>query len=314
MKIKLLSLLFICVFVFALFFKGAYSAWISTNNQSSANNVQFEVPNWAFNNDFDLARIGYLSSSSYLTVSEERRIVNNSAEAIRLTNTAGTQSKDHSVTITTDRDYLLGEIRFFKLEFDYYHSNKREQSNKGFPSIQLLYNNTKKGSLQGGSETVNEKSSFIVTEINEDWWHLEYFITALAPTMVDHGDTALSLSTKINGIQIVDKFIYDYNSNTAFAVIDNLRFSAEPVSRLGLFNRTTTCSVNGYYWVKVAWVGELQSVQFIFSDPSIAEHDLNSTKSPFYIKGLSAGTTLVTAIVTLNTGQILSISNKITVS
>ena len=195
------------------------------------------------------------------------------------------------------------------------YAEKREQVGKGYPSVQLLYNNGKKGSSQGGGETVNDKSPFIVTDVGNGWWHLEYYVTAMIPTMVDHGDTALSQNQKINGIQIVDKGVYDYNSQTAFVVIDNLRFGPESVSRLGLFNRTTTCSVGGYYWVKVAWVGEIQSVTFTFSDDTIAEHDDDSTKSPFYIKGLKAGKVTVTVTMVLgDEHQVLSISNTITVS
>ena len=81
----------------------------------------------------------------------------------------------------------------------------------------------------------------------------------------------------------------------------------------GLFNRGTSFSVGGYYWFKIAWRGELQSCVMTFSDPTIAEQDLLSTKSPFYIKCLKTRTTTVTATLTISDGQVLSISNILTV-
>lgn len=310
------SILFIiCIFAIALILGTTYSTWMYTVTTDISNSVEFTVPTWDFVSDTGFAVIGNVGACTNLTATRETSIVLGSSEAVRLTNTAGTATKDHLFNISTDRDYTVGEIKYFKVEFDYYYAEKREQSGRGYPSVQLLYNNGKKGASQGGGETVNEKSPFIVTPIDDGWWHLEYYITAMAPTMVDHGDTALSLSQKINGIQINDRGIYDYNSQTAFIVIDNLKFSAELSPRLGLFNRTTTCSVGGYYWVKVAWVGEIHSITFTFSDNTIAEHDDVSTKSPFYIKGLKAGKVIVTVTMVLgDEHQVLTISNNITVS
>lgn len=314
MKHKFMASL-ITLFVTAFLFGTTYSAWVHNITADTNNPVQANVPFWDFGEDSDFARIGNVGNCSYLIASKETTILApHSNEAIRLTNTAGKSTKDHTFNISTDRDYTVGELRFLKIEFDYYHAEKREQVDKGFPAVQLLCDNVKKGGQQGAVETADEKSPFIVSHIDENWWHLEYFITALTPTMVDHGDTALNLSQKINGIQIIDKSIYDHHSMTGFAIIDNLRFSAESASRLGLFNRTTTVSVGGYYWVKVAWAGELQSVTFTFSDDTIAKHDDQSTKSPFYIKGLKAGNVTITAIVTLVNGQVLSISNNLTVN
>ena len=314
MRNKLL-LIIICIFACTLVFGLASATWVFIPTTSSSNSIDFVVPTWDFAADLGFAKLDNVGACTNLTATKETSITLGSSEAVRLTNTAGTATKDHLFNISTDRDYTVGEIKYFKVEFDYYYAEKREQSGRGYPSVQLLYNNGKKGSSQGGGETVNEKSPFIVTPIDDGWWHLEYYITAMTPTMVDHGDTALSLNQKINGIQINDRGVYDYNSKTAFIVIDNLKFSADLSPRLGLFNRTTTCSVGGYYWVKVAWVGEIQSITFTFSDNTIAEHDDASTKSPFYIKGLKAGSVVVTVTMVLGAErQVLSISNTITVS
>ena len=224
-------------------------------------------------------------------------------------------SKTHAINIALDRNYTLDEIKTFKIEFDYYHTEKREQNKKGMPKVQLLYNDVGKGSSQGGGQTTNDKSPFICTDIDENWWHLEYFITSLCPYLADHQDSALPLTQKFNGIKITDTDVYDHDGRTAFAVIDNLVFGSEPTSRLGLFNRTTSYSVDTYYWFKVAWSGELHSCVITTSDPTIAIQDTESTKSPFYIKGLKAGSFTATAILVVGDNRrVLSISNTLTVN
>ena len=293
---------------------GVGHAWVMGDATPSPNEAEVRVVDWDFGYDTDFALIDNVSSPTFLTATREVAITRGSNEAVRLTNTAGKQGKNHTVTLSTDRDYTLSEIRFMKVSFDYYYAEKREQAGKGLPKIQLLCDNVSKGSDQGGGDNATEKSPFICDDVGDGWWHLEYFITALCPTMTDHGDKPLPLSQKINGIKITDSFIFDYASNVAFSVIDNLRFSAGPTSRLGLFNRTTNVSVGGYYWFKVAWSGELRSCVITFSDPTLAEHDTASTSSPFYIKGLKAGKVTATATVETEHGTTLSISNQVTVS
>ena len=291
----------------------AYSAWVIDNSKSFNNNVEIEVPTWTFERDSDFALIDNITNCSYLTATKETSITQGSNEAVRLTNTAGTATKDHIFFVGTDRDYLLNEIKVMKVEFDYYHAEKRQQVGKGFPKVQLAYNGTGKGNTQGGGETCNAKSPFIATNIGSDWWHLEYFITALCPTndITAHGDGPISKNQKINGIKIIDSAIYDYNSKTAFIVVDNVSFSSESASRLGIFNKGTSFTLAvQYYWFKICWVGELQSCVMTFSDPTVAEQD----SYPFYIHALKQGSTNVTATLTLTTGQILSITNTITIT
>ena len=307
----------IMLFACTAFFGVAHASWAYDNAPLAENTAQVAVPTWQFNDGPDFAKVENVSNCSYLIASEETSILSpsgGSSEAVRFTNTSGTQNKTHGFTVSLDRTYTLGEIRFQKVEFDYYHAQKRQQSNKGFPKVQLVENNVNRGTNQGGGDTINDKAPFIATHLNEDWWHLEYFITALAPTMADHGDTPIGLSTRINGIKITDDNVYDHDSMTAFFVVDNLRFSSAPASRLGLFNRTTSFASGGYYWFKVAWAGELQSVDITFSDDTIAEYT-PSASSPFYIRGLRAGSVTVTATLSINDGnQILSISNAVRVT
>ena len=295
-------------------FGAGHAAWAVGGSAPTGNGTHVVVPQWGFE-DADFAKIGNLGGLSYLTAERETGIVRGSSEAVRLTNTAGTQTKSHTFVISTDREYTVGEIKEMKVEFDYYHIEKRQQQGKGFPKVQLAYNGTGKGNTQGGGEAMNAKSPFVATSLEGGWWHLEYFITALCPTMADHGDSPIGASQRINGIKVVDDAIYDFASGPAFVVVDNARFSAEPAERLGLFNRGTSFASGKYYWLKVCWVGELRSCVMAFDDDSMAEQDTASTKSPFYIKGLRAGTVTVTATLTIGDGtQVLSISSVLTIT
>ena len=306
--------LFIMLFSALLLIGTTYSAYVFNTPTNTSSVIQAEVPAWTFASDSDFAKIGNIGNLNYLTATQETTIVNASNEAVRLTNTAGTATKDHSFIVSTDRDYTVNEIKVMKVEFDYYHAEKRQQVGKGFPKVQLAYNGTGKGNTQGGGETCNAKSPFIATNIGSDWWHLEYFITSLCPTndITAYTDSPISKNQKINGIKIVDSAIYDYNSKTAFVVIDNVQFSSQSCSRLGIYNKGTSFALStGHYWFKVCWATELQSIVMSFSDSTVAEQD---TAHPFYILALSTGTTNVTATLTMTSGQVLSITNTITVT
>ena len=318
MKSKLLIPV-ITLFAGALLFGTTYSAWTFNNSANIDNTAQINIDssNWKFEGP-DYINVSNVSNLSYLTATTETTIVSpdNSTEAVRFTNTAGTQTKDHTFVVALDQEYVLRNIKTYKVEFDYYHAEKRQQTGKGFPKLQLTYNGSGKGNTHGGGETINEKSPFIAYSLNANWWHLEYFVTSLCPTFADHGDSGINESTKINGVKIIDSAIYDYNGNTAFIVVDNFRFDNTLAPRLGLFNKGTSFKLStGYYWMKVCWAGTLNSCVMSFSDPTIAEQDLDSVKSPFYVHALQLGTVTVTA--TLDIGeqhQILTISTVITIT
>ena len=281
--------------------------------------------NWGFE-DTDFAKSINLLSSTNLNVTKEETITQNSGEAIRIESTTGTTTKDHIINISLDRDYYLSEIKYYKLEFDYYHRYKREQYDKGFPKVQFLINNSTLGNEQGGTDTCTSTSPFVATNIDEDWWHLEYFVFAHMPTLAKHSDTPIALTKKINGVRINDKTMYDYNDTTAFAIIDNMKFSNEPTSRLGIFNRWSGDDAGKFFWFKVAFSGELHSCVLSSSDLTIAEPEFDPSDtisttapfpngSPFYFKLLSPGTVTLTA--TLEVGenhQVMTISNNITVT
>ena len=249
-----------------------------------------------------------------MTATKEETITQGSAEAVRFTNTGGTNARDHVFYVNLDRDYNLYDIATCKIEFDYYHTYKREQSTKGFPKLQLFSNNTGRGTAQGGDDTITDIAPYTVTNIDEDWWHLEYYITSMCPTICDHQDTPQS-NYKINRIKFVDRGVYDYAGTTAFMVLDNLVFTNEPGVRLGLFNRWAGDSVGKFFWFKVAWSGELHSCVLTTSDLTIAVPDTESTKSPFYVKLLKKGNVTITATLEIGSQhQVFSISNTITVT
>lgn len=300
----------ISIFACALLIGTTYSAWTYTTGAIDSNQVQVEVPEWDFLDDWGFAKYDNVFSTVNVTASKEETITQGSSEAIRMTSTSGTSTKDHIVNISLDRDYYLSEIQFFKFEFDYYHRYKREQYNRGFPKVQFLINNSTLGSDQGGTDTCTDKSAFTSTPIDDDWWHLEYYIFAHMPTIAKHSDTPIALTKKINGVRINDRTMYDYAGTTAFAVIDNMVFSAEPASRLGIFNRWTGDTAGKFFWFKVAFSGELHSCVLTTSDPTVAvpefaADDTTSTTapfpngSPFYVKLLQAGTFTVTATLEL---------------
>lgn len=312
MKNKFLVLLITLLTCFSLI-GTTYSAWIMTGPALNDNIVQVEVPEWQFG-DIGFAKLENISGLSYLTASREETITQGSSEAVRFTNTGGKAARDHIFYVDLDQDYNLYDIATCKIEFDYYHTYKREQNTKGFPKIQLFSNNTGRGTAQGGDDTITEIAPYVVTNIDENWWHLEYYITSMCPTIADHQDKPQT-NYKINRIKFTDRGIYDYSDVTGWFVMDNLLLTNEPGARLGLFNRTAGDTVGKFFWFKVAWSGDLHSCVITTSDPDIAIWDDESTKSPFYVKLLARGSVTITATLEIGSGhEVFSISNTITVN
>ena len=328
MKLKSKFLIpIISLFACALLIGTTYSAWVYNSSKTANNTAEVEIPSWQFNHDSDFARLrdGETYTCENVVATQERGILRGSYEAVRLTNETGTDTgKNHSIILKTDRDYLLSEIHTMKVEFDYYHAQKRQQADYGLPSIQLYSNNSSRGNTKGGANSIDKvgsKEVYFASDIGDGWWHFEFFITALCPPYSAYTDGVPAGNTKINGIKILDKNIMNFDSTTAFVVIDNLRFTATLAPRLGLFNGTNSFSYGGHYWMKVAWAGQLAGgfagVSFSFSAPGIIEQDTTQNNSPFYLLGVGTGTVTVTCTLTIVDGdgfQQLSISNKITVS
>ena len=292
----------------------AHASFTFNNAVQNNNQISFEVPEWQFEDDQGFAKIENISGLSYLTATKEETITHGSSEAVRFTNTGGKNAKDHVFYVNLDKDYNLYDIATCKIEFDYYHTYKREQNTKGFPKLQLYDNTTARGTAQGGDDTITEIAPYVVTNIDEDWWHLEYYVVSMCPTICDHQDKPQS-NYKINRIKFTDRGIYDYADVTGWFVMDNLLITNEPGARLGLFNRTAGDTKGKFFWFKVAWSGELHSCVITTSDSSLAVWDDESTKSPFYVKLLERGQVTITATLEIGTNhQIFTITNTITIS
>lgn len=312
MKNKFLAFV-ISLFACATMVGTTYSAWVFDRNIEATNIAQTEIPGWIFG-DQGFAKIENVSGLSYLTAEKEETITQGSEEAVRFTNTGGKAARDHVWYINLDKDYNLYDIATYKIEFDCYHTYKREQNTKGFPKLQLFYDSTGRGSAQGGDDTITEIAPYVVTNIDEDWWHLEYYITSMCPTICDHQDKPQS-NYKINRIKFIDRGVYDYADVNGWFVIDNLLLTNEPGARLGLFNRTTGDTKGKFFWFKVAWSGELHSCVLTTSDTSLAIWDDESTKSPFYVKLLERGQVTVTATLEIGSNhETFTISNTITIN
>ena len=314
---------FIAVFATAFLVGTSYSAWVSQTSVSNENTIQATVPEWVFG-DVGFAKIENVSGLSYLTAKKEETLTQGSTEAIRFTNTAGTQAKDHVFYIDLDKDYYLYDIDTCKIEFDYYHTYKREHNDKGFPKLQLYTDTKARGRAQGGDDTITDIAPYTVTNIDEDWWHLEYYIVAMCPTMTAHTDVAQT-NYKVNRIKFIDRGVYDYAGTTAFMILDNLVFTNKPGARLGLFNGWTGDAAGKFFWFKVAWSGDLHSCVLSTSDSTIAvpefEPGSDATKapfpngSPFYVKFLSPGNVTITATVEIGDEHLVqTISKSFTVT
>ena len=252
--------------------------------------------------DVDGCRVDNIKSSLNLNAENETENVSplgNSTNAIAFTKIENTDS--YSV-IGLNKTYALGDVKRAKVEFDYYHTNNTK------PNVSLMNSSTNKvvGTTQGFA---GNKTAYKVTNINSNWWHIEVPIVALAPTpdLADRGmkDVPIEESATFDSVKI----------NNGNCVIDNLRIDSTP-SSLGLFNNGTSIKAGNVYWMKVSWVGILHSATFTFDTPDIIRHeDLPEGRSQFYLRGLSAGTVVVTA--TLKVGynrQTLTIQNTLTVT
>ncbi len=89
-----------------------------------------------------------------------------------------------------------------------------------------------------------------------------------------------------------------------------MQFSIEPAARLGIFNAGTSWKAGSFYWFKIGFSGELHSCVITTSDPTIAVQDTESTNSPFYIKGLRAGTITATAVLEVGRNHTIQTSRR----
>ena len=263
----------------------------------------------------DSARVeNVIAMSSSLTATKETVDISpnsDGGEAIKFTKSGGGSTE---ITIGFNRGYTIKEIAMCKIEFDM----KTANINYG-KTVQLLGE-----SFNSSAINSNNHSAYHCVSLGNNWYHIEVAVTCYATFIsgYDKGDLPAS--------GLADKVADRIKINAGACVIDNLRFGSTPdIEGLGLYNNGNSFSAGGVYWLKVAGTGVLHSCTMTFttvtpnpSDPSatIAEQvPLTDPKlkngSPFYIRGLNAGTVNVTAtIVNRYNRQTVSITKQITVN
>ena len=71
---------------------------------------------------------------------------------------------------------------------------------------------------------MNDISPFVVTNIDVLVALKNTLFLLVCQRLASHRNTPTALDKKVNGIKINDKYMFNYNSVTAFAIIDNLHF------------------------------------------------------------------------------------------
>ena len=255
--------------------------------------------------DVDNAKVGNVLSTSSNLSAEACAGRNTTAISFSKNNTSSSWA-----VIGLDREYTIEEIRYQVVEFDYYKVNTVPNTSVSFPAIQLYKDTTKTVGSKQSKEA--GKTHYKVTDLGNDWYHVEMPVSALAPTL--SGYYIYKLDTKTS----TWKWMWDDAAvkteltvgaiylSVGTCIIDNLRFGSS-LNELGVFNNGT--SFDKYaedeegreivkpYWFKVSWAGYFHSCTMTFS-PAIAEQvvwDNTTSKSPFYVRGLQAGDVEVTA-------------------
>ena len=256
--------------------------------------------------DIDSAKVeNVITTSSNLTAEKETVDISPNSiggEAIKFTKSNNSSS---NMILGFGEEYVIEDVAFKKVEFDMKTSN----INYG-KTLQLVHDT----STVGTTIDSNKHTSYKITSLEDEWYHVEVPITALSPTISGYKvdgkwqDVNTKISSKINGVKI----------NAGNCIIDNFRLGSTS-SDLGLFNNGSSFNVSDAkpYWLKVSWTGQFHSCVLTF-DNSIAEQVLWDNvicRSPFYVRGLSTGTVTVTATLTVGYNrQIHTIQSILTIN
>ena len=199
-------------------------------------------------------------------------------QALRLYN--GTSGDSSYIVVSFPQINSWHSIFTDAIEFDFCHTNNQYK-----PSIQLMNGSKTVGTVQKYDAA---KSSYRVSDINEDWWHIEIPINSMTAWYVAHGDKATP-DCSVDGIKICSR---------GNCIVDNLMIGSAPCE-LGNYNSptwfpTADSTGNSYMWLKVCWVGKLYSVDI--QDTALTSY-APTGDCLFYIQCLYAGTVDVTATV-----------------
>ncbi len=253
--------------------------------------------------DVDGAHVeNVIQVSDTLTYEKETTEVSplgNSTEAVKFTKSG---NKSTTIIISLGLTYLVKDIAYKNIEFDI-----KGNINYG-KTLQLMKDTATVGSTIESSK----HSSYIVTDLGNDWHHVKVPVTALLSLISGYDKQDIPTKNlenrEVNAIKI----------NAGGCILDNLRVSSSAPA-IGRYNNGTSFSVGSVYWYKVSWTGKLHSCVITFDDP-IAEQvpvddPLVKNGSPFYIRGLSAGTTTATATLVIGYNhQTYTFSGEITIN
>lgn len=213
-------------------------------------------------------------------------------KAVRFTKSGNASSE---IIISFGRTYVAGDVATKKIEFD------MKTSNIVYGKTLQLMNGTADTDKVGTVVKSNDHSSYKCTNIEDDWYHIEVPISCLYSLISGYYNVNTQKRVDMPG-NIATKEFCAIKINAGACVIDNLRITSSDLE-LGIYNNYSTGSVGAAYnWLKVSYVGKLRSCTMTFDDPTIAEQipvdDPNiKNGSPFYIRGLSAGTVTITVTV-----------------
>lgn len=256
--------------------------------------------------ELDSAHIGNVGEhTDTMTAYQETTDVSplgNSTEAVRFEKTG---TKSTTVVISLWRSYTVGEIINQKIEYD----------------LKVTTNYGKTVELMSGNNTVgtgvnsNDVTSFEITDLGNNWYHIELPVNAIVSLISGYG------KDNIPPTGLENKAVDGIRFNVGNATIDNLRITGTQCD-LGFFNSPRyTPKVGTALWVKVSWVGRLESCTLTTDDNTIAR-PLPTTDpnlkhaSPFYVECVGAGAVTVTVklVVGYNRQQLPSITKTFTIS
>lgn len=245
--------------------------------------------------DVDAAIIGHVYTNKLVkaTASEETSITSpkgDSTQAIRFQNNdSGTGNRQIIISLG-DFAGTLGEMKSKKIEFDYYHTMRGGDSQtRSYPRISLARGTSSISSQieQGGNTT--KHNAYTATPINDDWWHIECYITSILALNFHTDDSEL-----INGIIINDNYLTDIDDVTGFAVIDNLKVTrGTPAATLS----NTTSSGGDGFMMRENYCGRLWNKVATSSNESVAT--VRYETDYVYLNKVSSGKTTITITYTL---------------
>ena len=277
-----------------------------TNNDSidiDSVTIQYACYGESASEDVDCAHVeNVIQKSDTLTYDEATvfsPLTSDSSRAITFTK-SGTGATN--MIIGFGKTYTVGQIQHKKVEFDI-----KGNVNYG-KTMQLMKDTT------GVTSSIDSSkhSAYKCTNISDDWYHIEVPVSTLISTISGYDTQDIPAknveSKEINAVKI----------NAGGCTIDNLKLTTIPCAS-GFYNNGTSFNSGSVYWVKASWVGILRGCTMSFDVP-IAEQVTSADPklkngSPFYIKGLSSGTVVVTLNITCGYDKrVVTLSNTITIN